>query len=151
MGRVAEGLTPRLNQVRTWHKSMARMMVTGTRPGELCKIFGMTPTQITIITQSPLFIEYLAALEGRAEAEVVNVREELQLRQGLVVEVIDRALLSEDLKLATGTAFEILDRTGYGKGVPAQKHLHLHAHAELKEMDEEDLAQVVMDLASEEG
>jgi len=151
MGRIAEGLTPTLKQLRPWHTSMARMMVArGMRPGELAQVFGMSPTQITIITQSPLFILERERLEAQADYEAIDVRNELEMRQGLAIDAIDEALVGGDLKQKVGVAFEILDRTGFGKKAEVQKHAHLHLHREIKEMSDEDLAKEALDLLERE-
>lgn len=155
MGQYALGKTQdhvELGQLRFWHKSMARMMVAhGARPGELAKIFNMSPSQITVIISSPLFIQELNRLESLAEVEVVDVRTELNLRQGLAIQAIDKALLQEDVNKAASTGFEILDRTGYGKIEKPQKHLHLHAHARVKDMDEDELMDAAMDLIHDDS
>ena len=150
MGRIAEGKSPTLKQLRPWHTSMARMMVAGgKRPGELAQIFGMSPTQITVITQSPLFIMERERLEAMADYAAVDVRGELELRQGMAIEVIDECLAGPDIKIKKDVAFEILDRTGYGKKAEVQKHAHLHLHKEIKEMSDEDLAKEALDLLNE--
>jgi hypothetical protein len=154
MGQYALGKTQyhlTIGQLRPWHKSMARMMVAhGARPGELAKIFNMSPAQITVITSSPLFLQELGRLESLAEYEAVDVRTELQMRQGLAIQAIDKALLQDDANKAATVGFEVLDRTGYGKIEKPQKHLHLHAHARVKDMTEDQLLDEAMDLIKED-
>lgn len=146
MGRHAEGKSPIITQLRPHHKSMARMMVAeGAKPMELARIFGMSPSQITVITNSPLFIQELNRLEALAEVEAVDVRAELALRHGLSIQRIDEGLCQEDVNKAVGIGFEVLDRTGYGKTSEPQKHLHLHAHKEVKDMEEEELMEAAME------
>ena len=147
MGQISRGLSPTLQQLRPWHKSMVRMMVAGgKRPGELAQIFGMSPTQITIVTNSPLFIMERERLEAQADYQAVDVRGELEIRQGMALEVIDECFKSPNIKVKKDVAFEILDRTGFGKKAEVQKHAHLHLHREIKDMSDEDLAKEAMDL-----
>ena len=148
MGRHARGLSPTIGQLRPWHKSIARMMVTGQRPKDVCMIMGLSPAQVSVITNSPLFIEELSRLESMAEYSATDVRSELEMRQGLAIETIDEVLVNKetvDIKLRVATAQDILDRTGYGKQQEPQKNLHLHLHKEVKELSDEDLEREVFD------
>jgi len=150
MGAIAQGKSPKIQQLRPWHRSMARMMVAGgKRPGELAQIFGISPAQVSVITNSPLFIAERRRLEMQADYEAVDVRGELELRQGVAIENIDLALTAGDLKMRRDTALEILDRTGFGKKAEVQKHQHLHLHAEIKEMSDEELSKEAMKLVEE--
>jgi len=154
MGRFNEGKTALhskdvVQQLRPHHKCMARMMVAaGKRPCELAAIFGMSPGQISKITGSPLFVAEQQRLEGLAEYEALDVRVELEMRQALALGAIDDGLLQGDRDKAAKVGFEILDRTGFPKGAPVQKHLHLHAHQEVKEMSVEELQNEALDLVN---
>jgi len=151
MGQISRGLSPQLQQIRPWHKSMARLMVAGgKRPGELAQIFGMSPCQITIVTNSPLFIAERERLEAMADYQAVDVRTELEIRQGMALEVIDECLTCGDIKVKKDAAFEILDRTGFGKKAEVQKHAHLHLHKEIKEMSDEDLSKEALDMLEDD-
>jgi len=127
------------------------MALVGKRPGELAQIFGLSPGQISRILGSPLFLAELERLEGLAEYEAVDARSELELRQGLALEAIDKALLSDDVKLGASVGFEILDRTGVGKiqEPVASKNLHLHLHKSVDEMTDEELATEAQKLLQE--
>ncbi len=156
MGRLNEGKSgldadgnSKIQQLRPWHKTMCRMMIAGgKRPSELAAIFGMSPSQISVIITSPLFMAEQQRLEGLAEYEAVDVRTELEMRQALALAAIDDGLLQGDRDKAAKVGFEILDRTGYPKGAPVQKHLHLHAHQEVKDMSIEDLQNEALDLVN---
>ena len=151
MGRHSRGLSPTIKQLQPWHKSIARLMVAeGCRPGELARRFRLTPSQISVIINSPLFIMERERLESLAEIEVVDMRTELELRQPLALEAIDRGLHQDDADKAASIGFGILDRTGYGKRSEPQKHLHLHAHKEVKDLEEEELLQDAMDIIAKE-
>lgn len=148
MGRFALGLSPTIGQLRPWHRSIARMMVTGSRPKDICAIFALSPAQVSVITNSPLFLAELNRLESQAEYIAIDVRNELELRQGLAIETIDEALVNKenDIKLRVTTAQDILDRTGYGKQSEPQKNLHLHVHKNVKELSDEELEKEAFDL-----
>lgn len=163
MGRLAEGKSVQekyggpLQQVRHWHKAMARAAVAaGRRPGELGKIFGVSAGQMSKILASPLFIAEVERLEAMAELETVDMRTELQLRQPRALQILDETLAakeSEDLPLqrSEDVALEILDRTGYGKNPSVQKHLHLHKHGEVEQMSDEELDRRIENLLDERG
>lgn len=148
MGRLAEGKTvehetmPAVRQMRTWHKSLARAAVTGgRRPGELGKIFGLTPSHVSRLLASPLIIAEMNRLEALAELELVDMQTELKLRQGRALEVVDETLKAETegdlpLKRQEDMALEILDRTGYGK---IGKGVQVHKVEPLEELVEEEL------------
>jgi hypothetical protein len=73
------------------------------------------------------------------------------MRHGMSIEAIDRDLLNDDSHKAASSAFEVLDRTGYGKKEGVQKHQHLHLHQEVKEMSTEELTKAAMEMVQEEG
>jgi hypothetical protein len=150
MGRINEGKSaPALQQLRPHHRCMARMMIAGgKRPCELAAIFGMSPSQISNITGSPLFLAEAQRIESLAEYEALDVRVELEMRQALALGAIDDGLLQGDRDKAAKVGFEILDRTGYPKGAPVQKHLHLHAHQEVKDMSVEALQNEALELVN---
>jgi len=133
------------------------MFLEGMQPGEVALVTGFTPGQITRILHSPLFEAELARLESQAEIEVVTVGNDLKRMAGRAIEILDENLHAEDSteisrELKTKTAFDVLDRSGHGKKVDAQRHLHLHAHAHKKvqEMEQVELYETVEDLLQED-
>jgi len=127
MGKLNKGLTyqniyqphgaieGRLIELRPWHRAMARAVVSGTRPTDLSILFNMTPTQISNITGSPAFLEYLASLERGAEMAATELRQDILNMAQRALEVIDEDLdLSptdpRERKIRQAAAFEVLDR-----------------------------------------
>ena len=155
MGRLPEGKSPQIQYLRPHHRSMARTMATsGLTPMQLATAFGFSPGQITRIINSPLFMAELARIEGAVEVKAVDVSMELKMLQPRAMEIVAEDMFAPgtDRKLRNQTAFEVLDRTGFGKKQEPQRHLHLHAHqeADVREMPKEDLYREVLDLAAEE-
>jgi hypothetical protein len=137
--------------MRPHHFSMARMMVAeGLTPGELARKAGMTPSQVSIIINSPLFIAERQRLESQAEWEAINSRTELEIRKFRAIQIIDEVLECDSLKMKRDMALEILDRTDYEKKPEVQKHLHLHAHKQVKEMSDEELERETFGALEEE-
>ena len=129
MGRLNEGLTVAnhggIQQVRPWHRALARAVASGMRPGEICAAYGYTPAWITRIMETPLFQAEVARIESLAEIQAVDVREDLNSMAPRAVEVIDECLDGEDKKLKFEAAKDVLDRTGHHKNT---QNLHLHKH-----------------------
>ena len=145
MGRLAEGKSVQekyggpLQQVRHWHKAMARAAVAaGRRPGELSQIFGISKAQVSKILASPLFVAEVERLEAMAELEVVDMASELPMRQSVALKNIDEGLVQKDLGKRVDLSLEVLDRTGYGKNPNVQKHLHLHKNV-VENMSDDEL------------
>lgn len=155
MGRIQEGKSPAVTFLWPHHRSMARLVVAGARPGELADSTGMSPGQISRILQSPLFQAELSRLEGRADELAVDVHSDLKKMSEVAVEVLAENLASDEIsrELKTRTAFDVLDRSGHGKKAEPQRHLHahLHAHKEVAEMDERELYDNIQDMIQEEA
>lgn len=130
------------------------MFVEGYQPSEIALATGFTPGQMTRILHSPLFQAELLRLESQADDVAVNVGRDLKRMAERAVEILDENLHSEDLsrELKTKTAFDVLDRAGYGKKNDPQRHLHLHAHAhrKVKEMEQVELYEAVEDMLNED-
>lgn len=157
MGRLPVGKTGEKHAIGyLWphHRSMARDFVAGYTPTEVAERFGFTKAQITRIQQSPLFVAEMARLEAQAEHVSVDVHNDIREMAARAVEILDENLHREDVKrgLKTKTAFDVLDRAGYGKKDDPQKHVHLHAHAvkKIAEMDKDELYEEIIDLVEEE-
>ena len=113
--------TPTIGHTWPHHKSMARALIAGgLRPGELAKAYGMSTTQISVITNSPLFKAEVERLEKLAEASATDFRG--HINDVLVPKAMD--VLEEDLDLGADdvaesvalrrlrqtAAFEVLER-----------------------------------------
>lgn len=156
MGAIPQGKCPTIKYLRPHHRSMARLFVQqGLTPTQLGAAFGFSPSQISIITNSPLFQVEVARLESMSDLGMLDIGMELKSLQPRALEVLAEDLHRPgvDAKLRNNTALEILDRTGYGKKEDVQRHLHLHGHLhkqEVAEMDKKELYNEVLDLVGEE-
>lgn len=135
------------------HRAMARAQVTGgLRPSELAILFHLSPSQVSIISHSPLYKAEIARLEAGAEINSINVRKELELLQPRALEILTEDMMGIgigiDRKLRNYTAFRILDKTGFPDGAPIQKSINLNLSGEInpQEMSKEDLYREVMDM-----
>ena len=153
MGRCAEGLSPVLKQLRNHHRSMARDFVSGgLRPGELAGLYNMQPAQISIITNSPLFIAECCRLEEEAEDDISTTRQSLQLlapraKQVITEELFAKAETMSERRLRLGVATDLLDRVGIHKKIaPGAVHLHKHDEIHIETMTDDQLQKDVFDL-----
>ena len=129
------------------------MVSEGLRPKDISKRFGLSPSQVSIIINSPLFQAELARLEGEAEIQAVDVAKELRMLQPRALEILAEDLYNPngDRKHKSHMALEVLDRTGYGKTTAPQehRHLHLHAHQEVEKMDTREIYKEVIEMVEE--
>lgn len=154
--RAIDGM--RLKQLKGHHRSMARDFVAGgLRNNELATMYDMTPSQISIIVNSPLFVAEVARLECEVEDDAINIREEIRVlapraRRIIMREMKDNPDNFAERKHQTNVAFEVLDRAGGGlRPVPEGGGIHLHKHEEIHihEMSDEKLRDDVLSLTEE--
>ena len=150
MGRRNEGKSPKITQLWPHHRNMARMFAQGMEPGEVAAATGFSGSQISKILGSPLFQVELSRITAMVEYEGVKVSREIKQLAKRATEVLAENLYGAEIdrKLKTASAFDILDRAGYGKKIEVkpQKHAHLHLHKQVKEMDQRELLGEVMDM-----
>jgi len=129
---------------------MARMFAQGMEPGEVAQATGFSNSQISKILGSPLFQVELERITAIVEYEDIKVSKEIKQLAKRATEVLAENLYGAEIdrRLKTASAFDILDRAGYGKKVEqkAQDHRHLHLHKVVKEMDQKELLGEVMDM-----
>lgn len=112
-----------LQNLAPHHRAMARLAAQGARPGDLALRFGLSSPQISKIMASPLFQSEVNRLSEGFEAAAGEAELELVGLVPKALEVIAEGLHgSTEGPEATITkkekrhlAFEVLDRTGYGK------------------------------------
>jgi len=154
MGRHSEGKTPTIGQLWPHHRSMARTMVAGgLTPKQLAALYGFTPSHVTRIINSPMFLAEIARLEEDAEEVARDVSLEIKKLAERAVEILDDQMNKAvvDDKIRQKAALEILDRSGYGKKdgpkLGPGAHLHLHdTKVQVNNMSREELKNDVMDL-----
>lgn len=170
MGRPVENLGDdriQIQQLKNHHRSMARDIIAmgEVRNKDLARIYNMYPAQISIITNSPVFLAELARLEDMVEDSITDVREDIRLLVPRAKRVISEELYKEDdddeapmslgeRKMRLTTAFDILDRDSGKKkhSESGAKEIHYHSHQELhvtKNMSTEDLQRDIFDLIEE--
>jgi len=141
-----------IQQIRPWHRALARATAAGMRPNEICAAYGYTPAWVTRIMSTPLFQAEVARIESLAEIEAIDVREDLNRMAPRAVEVMDECLdQTEDRKLQFDAAKDVLDRTGHARNNSPALHLHKHEHVEVSKLTDEELYRDVIEMAQEEN
>lgn len=123
MGRIGGNLAERsqIKQLKPHHRSIARAVVGGgLRNCEIAKLYGLSEAQISIIQNSPLFQAELARLEEDADEVATDLSGEIKMMSARALNIIQQRLLEEpsnpmEKRDQTRTAFDLLDRAGYGK------------------------------------
>ena len=136
---------------------MAKDLVAGgLRNRDLERIYGMTPAQISIIVNSPIFRAEVRRLEDIVEDEIIDIRKEVKDLVPAAKRVLTEALVnSESLPLGSvkiRTALDVMKLAG-GNGNDSDRgsHLHLHKHYEkhVHQMQDDELRDSVFDLIEE--
>ena len=156
-GTVAEGgyKSPEITHLWPHHRKMARLAAAGLQPGEIASLTGFTEAHISRILGSPAFQAILGELELRADAQAVDLREDIKKLATLALENMaeDVTMPIEDRKdrqVRQKASTDILDRAGYRKQDKPVGDLHLHKHTHVEKMTKEELRDDVMDLAKSE-
>ena len=112
-----------LQNLAPHHRAMARLAAGGMRAGDLAERFALSSAQVSKILNSPLFISEMMRISEGLEAEHGEAERELRAMTPRAIEIVATDLYAstegpsplitkrEQRKLA----FEILDRTGFGK------------------------------------
>ena len=126
MGRAQEapdgsGLSPHLQHIRPWHRSMARSVALGAaRPTQLAETYGFTVGQVSRIMGTPAFQAEVARLENELDLVAMDVAKDLQLMGERALQNLDEDLNIEpqthdQRKLRNSTSLEVLGMLGISK------------------------------------
>lgn len=139
------------------HLHMARLVACGHTPGDICRVTGFSPGQISRIMGSPLFQAEVQRLMEDIDSEAVyEVQQQLASLANRAIEVVSEDLhreVSDEFgrKQRARVAFEVLDRAGYGKqDTSVHQHNHLHLHKDVSKMDDAELVQDVLELSEDD-
>ena len=99
------------------HKEIARLVLCGKKPIEICRDLGYTPTWMSVVMNSPVFKTYLSKLRERTEEDVFDVRK--RLTQGAEKGVLELLAILDDASASPGlkakVSMDFLDRAGFPK------------------------------------
>jgi len=150
--------TPKIHHLAAQHLSMARMMISGLmRPKDIAAYFGYSPTQISVITNSPIFKAELTRLENQMEEATIDTAKSMQnltprALANLAETIGEEAEGLPERKHRDDISIQILNRTGFSPSAPPQKvaHLHAHLHQEVRNMDRKDIDREITEMIEED-
>jgi hypothetical protein len=104
------------------HKEIARLQVSGMRPVEISRRLGYTQSWLSTIMCSPVYVDYLSKLSGRADDSAIDIKKRIEEGAETGVMELLRVLKGEgEYKGSVSTAIKVkvaqdfLDRNGQGK------------------------------------
>ena len=112
------------------HLEIARRLIAGQRPKDICREMGFTPAWLSTVTHSPLFKKRLAELGGALDAELVSSLNRLKGLSHEAVDIVQSVLCapmdgSVDLRLQLGCAWDLLDKVVIPRSEAANPSPHI--------------------------
>jgi hypothetical protein len=157
--RYCVGKSPHIEAARPHHRSMARDMVAGgLRPGELAKLYGMSPSQVSVITNSPAFHAELKRLEDGADVAAMDVRDEIARMVPKAVENLHDDLDMDvenhlERQVRQKASLEVLSIAGIKPSSHGGIKINIgdkNTQINVKELSDDELREKVFDIASGE-
>lgn len=127
MARAEVGKTPELklsdsprevlslDVLKARNKRIAQLLVAGLSDKDTAQAVGVSPGTVSALKKQPLFLSYMDKLQAMQEADVVNIRAELEELAPKAVKRLEMLLNSQQQGIALAASKDILDRAGYNK------------------------------------
>lgn len=112
------------------HKEIARRILCGQKPIDICRDLQYTPAWMSTVMNSPVFKEYLSKLRERTEESVVDIRARIHSGADKGVDLLYQTLTSTGADAAPTSlkvkiAQDFLDRAGHGKVTKVQNETNI--------------------------
>lgn len=111
------------------HKEVARLLVAGERPVDICKRLGYTQAWLSTMMNSPVFKDYVSKLSSRKDEGAVDIRKQIEEGAQVGVAELLKILKGEDeyregvsVTQKIKVAQDFLDREGHAKITKVQTH-----------------------------
>jgi hypothetical protein len=111
------------------HKEVARLLVAGERPIDICRRLGYTPAWLSTMMHSPVFKEYLNKLSEKKDENALDIRGQIEEGARVGVAELLRILKGEDeykegvsVTQKIKVAQDFLDREGHVKVTKVQNN-----------------------------
>jgi hypothetical protein len=114
-----------LKYIKPYHRELARQIVLGASQRELCDMFHLDQSKLSLITTSPLFLIELQRLEDLRDRGIADVTTTLREVSPIALDILERTMYftkSETLKVSI--AKDLLDRAGHGAITKAVVDVH---------------------------
>ena len=119
--RVPSGISPSQPITHLWerHKEIMRRLVAGDRQVDIAKDMQISQSRMSIICNSPAFVNQLERLSEGANNNALDVAGRVQILSDDAMSVLEDILQQPELtgvtpKLRASVAHDILDRAGHG-------------------------------------
>jgi hypothetical protein len=107
-----------LTQMWDRHKEIARRLLAGDRAVDIATDLGMTQSRLSIIRNSPIFIQHMQSLQVKCDNTAVEVRDRIARCSPKAMDVLEDILDDKhgkyDPALQVKVAHDMLDRDGFG-------------------------------------
>ena len=98
-----------IQHISSRHEAIMLSLLSGTRPGDICETFGLTPSHLSILRSSNLWKQK----ESELKQELLkNHAARLDSLREKAISALDECVMSIDEGIKLKSAREILDRTG---------------------------------------
>lgn len=111
------------------HKEVARLLVAGERPVDICRRLGYTQAWLSTMMNSPVFKEYVSKLSERKDENAIDIRGQIEEGARVGVSELLKILKGEDeykegvsVTQKIKVAQDFLDREGHGKVTKVQNN-----------------------------
>lgn len=119
--RVPSGIVPSQPITHLWerHKEIMRRLVAGDRQVDIAKDLGMTQSRMSIICNSPAFLNQLERLSEGADNNALCVADRVKVLSDDAISVLENVLQDPNMhgvtaKVRVDVAKDVLDRAGHG-------------------------------------
>ena len=119
------------------HHQMARMLLIGCTEEQVATAVGCSVSHISNIKRSPIFQQKMAYLRSRSDDRAIDVAASLGARAYKSLELLEQVRdgeLTEDIRLRTHVAQDLLDRAGHGKITKSENRLSI-SHIDAEALD----------------
>ena len=119
MGRLPSRKEPQqpLQHLMPRHRAMARYFAIGAKNTEICRLFGMSSSRVSIIANSPLMKAEIRRLQGDFETGTRDIHKEMIELSHEAFDIVAEDLITQEKSPSkTKLALEVLDRAGVSRG-----------------------------------
>lgn len=125
-----------IQRITQRHHMLARMLAAGTSPGEAALFCNYTQSRVSILQQSPAFIELVSLYKREVDEQFTTVIENMADLSADALEELRRRLEDEPDNFSNrellALADSMLDRTGHGKQVKQEQTINVNLASRLE-------------------
>ena len=139
MGRLASGNARKYQIMELWdrHHAILRLLALGMTPKQISESLGCTTATVGNVAHGELGKRQLSILRSAADAEAIDIMEDIKRLAPIAVARLEEILSSKDAdaKLVANVAQDLLDRAGHAAPKIIQGQF-THAHLTKDDIEE---------------